>query len=56
MIEQINRTGAEDELDTIRDENKRLINGASKIDKFMYEAIGKAFKDRRAVLNDGMPF
>lgn len=56
LIEQINRTGAEDELDTIRDENKRLINGASKIDKFMYEAIGKAFKDRRAVLNDGMPF
>lgn len=45
-----------EELDALRDTNKRQINAVRRIDKAMYDAIGKAFEDRRAVVNDDVPF
>jgi antitoxin component of MazEF toxin-antitoxin module len=52
LIEKVRAQSTNEELDALRDENKRLINGASKIDKTMHKAIGEAFSARRAVISD----
>jgi hypothetical protein len=56
FIETINSKNDDKEIDAVRDANKRYINGAQKIDKFMYNEVVKAIKDRRAVVNDNAPF
>lgn len=58
LINQVNEAGSEEALYAIRDEpaNKARINACKRIDKKMYEDIGQAFKTRRAVVSDAVPF
>jgi ERF superfamily len=45
-----------EELDALRDANKRFINACYRVDRTMHRDIKKAFDNRRAVLNDDLPF
>lgn len=55
LIDIVATKGSDDELDALRDTNKRFINGAYKVDRKMHADIQLAFTNRRAVIND-MPF
>lgn len=56
LIATVNGKESDDELNELVEANKRFINSAKKVDKFMYDAIQKAFRDRRAVVNDNVAF
>lgn len=56
LIAVIAEKNNNEELDGLRDTNKRLINAARRVDKAMYDDIGAAFEARRAVVNDDVPF
>lgn len=58
LIDQVGKCENNEELDALRDEpaNKARINATKKIDKTMHDAIGAAFKSRRAVVSDEVPF
>jgi hypothetical protein len=56
LIAKVEKAADEEALNALRDDNKRLINGASKIDRMMYKAIGDAFAVRRSVVGDDVPF
>lgn len=58
LIGQVAEAADDAAIDAIRDEpaNKARINASKKVDKKMYEDIGKAFTARRAVVSDMVPF
>lgn len=56
LIEAVNKAETTDILDDIREDEKQRINAVRRVDKVMYDDIGKAFTDKRAVLDDGVPF
>jgi len=51
LIGKVEKAKDEDALDLLRDDNKRLINAANKVDRFIYKALMDAFTKRRAALN-----
>lgn len=43
-------------LDTLKEDNKRFINGCARVEKTMYADVAQAFTNRKAVLDDKVPF
>jgi hypothetical protein len=56
FIAKVNAVQKESLLDDLIAEERQFINGSRRIDKMMYEDIGKAITNARAVLNDEAPF
>ncbi|ODU22748.1 MAG: hypothetical protein ABS87_00860 [Sphingomonas sp. SCN 67-18] len=56
LLETIASSPSNDALDKLRDNEKQRINASKKEDATMYKAIGDAFKARRAVLDDEIPY
>ena len=43
-------------LDTLKADNKRYINGCARVEKTIYADVAQAFTNRKAVLDDRVPF
>lgn len=43
-------------LDTLKEDNKRFINGCARVEKTIYADVAQAFTNRKAVLDDRVPF
>lgn len=56
LIATVDMAPDENALNKLRDDNKRLINGASKIDGMMHKAIGDAFIKRRQAVKPNEAF
>lgn len=52
LIASVETAKDNDILDLLRDDNKRLINGSSKVDPYIYKSIQEAFTKRRAVVGN----
>lgn len=55
FIGEINSAPDAARLDTLRDDNKRIVNASKKEDMAIYNAIGAAFTGRRAALAGEVP-
>jgi hypothetical protein len=55
LIRTIQGKQSPDELDVLRDNNRRLINGVKRFDQQMYDDIGRAFTARRSVVDKNAP-
>lgn len=51
LVEEIDKAGDQVILDEIKMDEARMINAVRRVDKAMYDEIGRAFTRRRSVLN-----
>lgn len=56
FIAKVNDAASESLLDDLIAAEKAFINGSRRVDRTMYEAIGKAITNRRSILGDEVPF
>lgn len=56
FIAKVNDAASESLLDDLIEAEKTFINGSRRVDRTMYEAIGKAITNRRSILGDEVPF
>ena len=56
FIEKVRDAATESLLDDLIENDKKFINGSRRVDRMIYEDIGKAITDKRSLLNDEVPF
>lgn len=56
LIDEVNAARDDAALDDLREQNKRLINGAGKVDQMIYRSIQQAFTTRRAAVKPNEAF